>query len=89
MKRLVRENSRSKADPMDSHHVILKMHHVIKNQPLSQLTSAPLVAYASEDFKHGPSCVKRDERCVSVPYMRAARSLCKIYTGSSHRRGNS
>ena len=35
MKRLARENSQSKADPMDCRHVILKPHHVIKNQPLS------------------------------------------------------
>jgi hypothetical protein len=34
MKRLARENSESKADSMDSCHVILKTHHVIKKQPL-------------------------------------------------------
>jgi hypothetical protein len=48
-----------------------------------------LVACVSEAFQHGPSCVKRGEKCVSVPYMRAARSLYKLYTGSSDRRGGS
>jgi hypothetical protein len=46
-----------------------------------------LVACSGEDFQHGPSCAKRGERCASIAYTAAARSQCKLYTGSSQRRG--
>jgi hypothetical protein len=35
MKRQARDNSRSKIDPMDCRHVILKIRYIIKSQPLS------------------------------------------------------
>jgi hypothetical protein len=44
MKRLARENSQSKADPMDSCHMILKMHHAVENQPFG-LTHGMMTGY--------------------------------------------
>jgi hypothetical protein len=34
-KKLIRENSRSEVDLVDSCHVILEIHHVVENQSLS------------------------------------------------------